>query len=163
MTIHVRTTRFDRPELVRVPEAGILTLPRGLPGFESLTRFALVEDPRYRPLAWLQALDDAAVRFVVVPRSLITADRASLTATDRSLLGLDDDSTDSLDIEWLLIVTVGVGSGGATANLRAPIALNRRTGRGIQIILPDDRLPLRFPLGGPAAPAGPAPVRACSS
>jgi flagellar assembly factor FliW len=161
MTIHVRTTRFDRPELVEVPDSALLAFPEGLPGFEELTSFALIDDPAYRPLGWLQALDDPAVRFVVIPRSaLLTTEPPALDEHDLAALGLDGSSGERPELLWHLILTVGTESGSAVANLRAPVVVSRRTGRGKQVILADERLPLRHPLF-PTRPA--AEARACSS
>lgn len=163
MPSHVRTTRFERPELVEVPDSALLSCPEGLPGFETLRAFALIDDPRYRPLGWLQSLDDPTVRFVVIPRAAVVAGGPPrLAAADRAALGLDADLDADAEIDWLLIVTIGADPRDATANLRVPVAVCRPTGRGKQVILADEQLPLRHPLFASAARPK-AGVLACSS
>src|SRR4051812_2091035 len=62
----VQTTRFGSLEAVEVEEGSLLHFPEGLPGFEELVDFALIEDPRYWPFTWLQPLTEPAIAFVLM-------------------------------------------------------------------------------------------------
>jgi flagellar assembly factor FliW len=148
--MEVRTTRLGPLETLTVPDTALLEFPRGLPGFEQYTRFALIEDPYYAPFGWLQALDDPYVKFLVVPPAAIVPDyQPRLHDQDLSALELADPAL--ADLLCILVVPGDVRA--MTANLRAPIVLNRRRQRAQQVILTDDRYPLRHPVfaGTPAS------------
>jgi flagellar assembly factor FliW len=57
-------------------------------------------------------------------------------------LGLEDDS----DLVTLVVVTLGARAEDATANLMAPVLVNHRTRKAVQVLLDDADLPLRAPL-----------------
>jgi flagellar assembly factor FliW len=59
--MRIDTTRFG---LLDLEEAVFINFPWGIPGFEKLKRFVLLEH-RQGPFQWLQAVDDPAVAFVV--------------------------------------------------------------------------------------------------
>lgn len=126
-------------------DAGVptLSLPAGLPGFPGAQRFALVRwGPADSPFSLLRSLDDPELEFVVVPPGVFfpgyAPDLDDATAED---LGL----TDADDAVVLVLVTVGEAAADATANLLAPIVVNRRTREAAQVVLADD-LDLRAPL-----------------
>lgn len=61
--MRIETTRFGALE---IEEAALIHFPWGIPGFEQLKRYVLLEH-RQGPFHWLQAVDDAGVAFVVCP------------------------------------------------------------------------------------------------
>jgi flagellar assembly factor FliW len=129
------------PEL-EVPE---LVFGAGLPGFPEARRFALVRlaDDTETPFAILRCLDFEGLEFVVVhPFEFFPAYSPEL----------DDETAERLDLRSqddaviLAIVTVPDEVKDATANLAAPIIVNRRTRQAMQAVLGDIELDLRAPL-----------------
>ena len=147
--MEIRTTRLGPLETVSVPDDAVLAFPAGLPGFEAHTRFALIEDEYYQPFGWLQALDDPAIKFLVVDPAWVLPDYQP-DLDDQALSGLELGPTDAPRLLCILVVPEDVQA--MTANLKAPLVLNRRLRRGKQVILSDDRYPLRrLVLAGAAA------------
>ena len=131
-------TGADFPELV---------FGSGLPGFPDAHRFALVrieDDADDAPFAILRSLDTPDLEFVVVHPFLFFPTYAP---------ELDDETAERLDLRSeddaviLAIVTVADEVKDATANLAAPIIVNRRTRQALQAVLGDIDLDLRAPLG----------------
>lgn len=121
-----------------------LNFAAGIPGFAELRQFALVwwgdEDG---PFSILTSLEESSLEFLVVPPHTFFPDYAP---------EVDDDTAERLGLETaedailMVIVTVGDDPGSATANLLAPIVVNRHTREAAQIVLSDGEQPLRAPL-----------------
>lgn len=151
--LEIRTTRYGEMETVQVPESAVLAFPEGVPGFEQHRRFALIEDASLAPFCWLQSLHDPLVGFLVVEPGLLLADYAfDIADGDVALLGLDDAS----EARVLSILVVPDDIHAMTANLQAPLIVNPRKRIGKQVILTDERFPLRYPVFGGADSSGPA-------
>ena len=127
-----------------VPE---ITFVRPMPGFESLSRYALVDlgDGDEVPVVYeLRSLDRPEVRFLVaVPGAFFPEYEVSLDDEACAELSL----TDAADA---LVLTVLSSTGGddeqLTANLLAPVVINGRTRSAAQIILSGTDWPVRVPL-----------------
>lgn len=123
----------------------VVEMATPLPGFPDLRRFALARVVDDGTVCDLRSLDDPEVSFVVVPPAEFFGDYAPVVG---------DDVADALDLQSaddalvLAMVTLGDSAADATANLRAPIVLNHRTRRAMQVILDDPDLPLKAPLAG---------------
>ena len=110
-----------------------------LPGFDG-------EDYTFDPidergLLWsLRSVEQPEVRFVLAAAVAFYPDyRPEISDSLAGPLGADE-------IDLLLVLTIGTGLRDATANLRAPIALARQTGRAVQVIIDDDVFSMREPL-----------------
>jgi flagellar assembly factor FliW len=111
--------------------AGVLSLPKGLLGFERHTAFHVVGRADEAPFCWLQAADDPMVSFLVVSPFEVAPDyQPALSAEDTSYLRLTGDA----DPLYLNIVTLKPG-GQATINLKGPIVVNPETRVGKQVVL----------------------------
>ena len=126
-----------------IPE---LHFAAGIPGFADAKRFTLVWwGDESSPFSILSCLDDPALEFLVVPPLAFFP----LYAPE-----IDDDTVERLGIETaddvilLVIVTTGEDALEATANLLAPIVINRHTRQATQAVLADGDHPLRAPLLG---------------
>jgi flagellar assembly factor FliW len=113
------------------------------PGFPGQSRFALVSLDESGVLYELRSLDDAGLRFLVVPPAPffpeyapelddITAAALGLTHADQALL--------------LLVLNPGASDGTPTANLLAPIVVNIETRQAAQVVLAGSDLPVGAPL-----------------
>lgn len=158
--LEIRTTRYGEMETVQVPANAVLSFPEGVPGFERHRRFALIEDTKLAPFFWLQSLHDPLVGFLVIEPGLIVADyEFDIADPDVELLSLND----ATEARVLTILVVPEDVRAMTANLQAPLIVNPLKRIAKQVILTDERFPLRYPVFGNVDPGarGSARRRAC--
>lgn len=154
--IDVRTTRYGEMETVRVSEEVVMTFPDGMPGFERHHRYALLQDTKLAPFFWLQSLHDPLVGFLVIPPGLLVSDyEFDIADPDVDRLELNDPS----EARVLSILVVPEDVRAMTANLQAPIIINPAKRLAKQVILTDERFPLRFPVFAHLNAESRAPVR----
>ncbi len=119
-------TRFGRFD---VREDSIIEFPEGLPGFEDVRRFVLLSSEAIAPLCCLQGMDGSGPSFLAVDPALVLPDyRGVLSDGDRARLGPEE-----AQFIWLALITVAEGQA-AAANLRAPIVINPKRMRGLQVM-----------------------------
>lgn len=133
-------------EIETVEEIPEIIFHAGIPGFPDARRFTLVWwGDESSPFSILSCLDDPSLEFLVVPPLAFFP----LYAPE-----IDDDTVERLGIETeddvilLVIVTTGDDASKATANLLAPIVINRHTRQAAQTVLAEGEHPLRAPLLG---------------
>jgi flagellar assembly factor FliW len=136
----IPTGRFGE---IDVDPSRVIEMPEGIPGFEHLRRYVLLTHRENHPFLWLQAVDDGGVAFVVVNPFLFQVSYEP---------EIPDDVVRKLSIETvedvvvLVIVTIRKDPFRLTANLRAPVVVNGKNRRGIQVILEDHDYPIQFSL-----------------
>ncbi|MFN8638332.1 MAG: flagellar assembly protein FliW [Dehalococcoidia bacterium] len=136
------THRYARAERVEVAASDIFELTPGLAGFEHLHRYAIIPEDD-SPVEWLQSLEDPTVAFATIEPFLFYPEYAfELSDHDCDELGLR--VPQSAIVRCLL--TLSTSADQITANLLAPLVLNRDTCKGRQVILPDSNLSVRFHL-----------------
>jgi flagellar assembly factor FliW len=147
--MHVETTRFGPLE---VPDEAAITFPEGLIGFETCTRFAIVDRREGKPVWWLQSLDSPGVAFILTdPRAVVAEYKPTVPASDLEELGLE--SPDQAVFQVMLVV--GQNPKTITANLLGPLVINSAKRLGKQIVLhnsgysPAHRLTQLAPAGAP--------------
>jgi flagellar assembly factor FliW len=156
----IRTTRYGELETVTISESDVIEFPEGVPGFERHQRFAMIVDQKLAPFSWLQSLHDPLVGFLVIEPGLLVTDYSfDISDPDAELLGLTDPS----EARVLSILVVPEDVRAMTANLQAPLILNPEKRIAKQVILTDERFPLRYPVfGGPGTvERSPGRRRAC--
>ena len=127
---------IDNPGAGAVAESDtqhIIEFPRGIPGFESSRRFALLspqkEDGQPSSHFILQSLDDdEAVFSIADPALLGFSYEIQLSDEECELLQLDSVS----DAAIVVIVSEDENSKEVRANLQAPLVFNLKSLRGIQ-------------------------------
>jgi flagellar assembly factor FliW len=133
------------PTVPTVPSAvQVLALAEPLPGFPGHRDYVLVPADAGGLLFWLQSVATGGPRFLAVLAAAFFPDYApSLTGAVCVELGLEDPA----DATLYCLVTVPDGDvSAATANLRAPVVVNRAGHRARQLVLLDAGLPIRRPL-----------------
>jgi flagellar assembly factor FliW len=132
------------PDAIPTPDEGILlTFPKGLVGFPSLTQFRLFEPQDAYPLKFLQSVEEKEVAFVCIDPVGIKADYE---------VPLDQDEAEALHLELpeealvLTLVVVPEDPRHMTTNLAGPLVINIKTLKGFQLVLSSDKYPLRFPI-----------------
>ena len=113
-------------------EKDLLHFPDGLYGYEQHHQYIVWGNEQYKPFQWLICLDEPQLMFPVIDPKLVYMDYAP-----RQLGG-------EVKNPMLVIVTMGKTVESVTANLRAPIVIQKRKRQARQIILTDSIYPLRF-------------------
>jgi flagellar assembly factor FliW len=138
--MELKTARFGALE---VKEEKIITFPQGIPGFEHLTKYILLEEPDTNgAFYWLQSVEDGDISLLLTRPYLFTDYKVQL---DRELLediGIKEEGQG----EVFTVVNVPDDFHKATTNLMAPIILNSETMKGKQVILTDTNWPIKYPL-----------------
>jgi flagellar assembly factor FliW len=126
----MKTVESVELETLLVKQENIVQVPLGLLGFEHVKQYVLLAAPEEDPFLWLQMLDKPSQGFVVVPAGAVLPGYApDICQQDVDFLGLKSPE----DAIVLSIVTVAP-NGAATANLKGPIVINRRSLVAKQVI-----------------------------
>ena len=133
----IKSSRFGE---LQVPVDSPITFPAGLIGFPAMTRFVMLEHKP--PFSWLQSLDDPSLAFVIVDGMQFGETYQVKIPYGDPLIELKEGDEYAI----LVIVTVRSDPTLTTANLKAPLFVNVRNRKGVQIIFDDQRYSTRFPL-----------------
>lgn len=139
----VRTTPVRDPEMTETPDVPVIELVHPMPGFPDRLQFALVSLDEDGVLCALRSLEDPDLRFLVVPPGPFFPDYAP-DVDDGVVSELGIGTAD--DALVLLVLKAGDSLADTTANLLAPVVINRRTRQAAQVILDDPSLSVRAPL-----------------
>lgn len=123
----------------------VIEMVHPMPGFPAHRGFALVHLDEAGMLYALRSVDDPQLRFLVVPPSTFFPEYAPLL-DDLTVADLAIESAD--DVLVLLVLTASDSLEATTANLRAPIVINRHSLRACQVVLDEADLALAAPLLG---------------
>lgn len=114
---------------VEVQEKDIYQFPKGLPGFEEETEFALIpwEDT---PFSYLQSVREKDLSFLLVsPFTFVTEYSFELSEVDKEELEIAE------QVSVYSLVTIHSQTNKSTMNLLAPVVLNPEKRLGKQVIL----------------------------
>lgn len=144
--MNIETERFGTLELS--PDE-IITFPDGVPGFEGFRQYTIVahQSPlrsSASPFQWIQSTEKPELAFLAVdPRHFFPEYEASVSRTDLESVG----SVTLSSIQVLVLLTVPPNDPrGITANLLAPIIMNKINRCAKQIIINSDKYGLRHRL-----------------
>jgi flagellar assembly factor FliW len=127
----VETSRFGTLE---ISENEIIKFPEGLYGFEKETDFILLPfNPNVEsPMEWMQSLKSSHLAFVVTDPFLYLPDyKLKLSPEDRKIVQLEEDDS----FLTRAIVTIPENYSEMTANLIAPLVINKEKGVAKQFVL----------------------------
>jgi len=119
-------------------EEDILNFAGGVPAFEELRRFLLVEKQELEPFVFLVSVDSPTTRFICIPVCLLDPDyQFELSPDEGAQAGLKDGhySAVSPDGPLVLAITTLSKSAPATVNLASPVVINAALRLGTQLIL----------------------------
>lgn len=127
---------------VEADENCLLKFPRGIYGFDDARRFALLKDlTNGNPFMWLQNADAPEPCFVVVePQKLRIDYGPDITAQMAEKISLDSEE----DLRILVIATVPKEYSRLSLNLKCPVLINSAKNLASQVILEDERYPMRY-------------------
>ncbi|MFA6808061.1 MAG: flagellar assembly protein FliW [Eubacteriales bacterium] len=118
-------------------ESKQIFFPIGIPGFENLNNFLLIEEDTN--LSRLNSLDNAEVGFIVLRPQMYFAEyltQVDINPDEAELIDLE--AGDKVDV-WVILTFCLQDVSKSTVNLKAPLIVNPRTGKGIQLILDNDK------------------------
>ena len=139
----IASMTIEPPQQTAVAELNFI-LP--LPGFPEARRFTLepVEE-QAGMLSILRSLDQDPLQFVVaLPEAFFSEYAPEIDDTTAERLGL----TSADDALVFVILTVAERIEHTTANLMAPVVVNRHTGEAVQALLINSGYDIRTPLAG---------------
>lgn len=147
----LQTRQFGEIEINEEKE---ILFPEGLPGFERLKRFIMIEDADENSLfSYLQSTEDGNISFIMLDPYHLKADyRPTIQETYFEKLdgGADEDFT------LRAIVNIPACVQQATVNLQAPLLFQTEKRKGIQVILEGEQYPIKYRLLASTAKAGEA-------
>ncbi|HOF95204.1 MAG TPA: flagellar assembly protein FliW [Clostridia bacterium] len=136
----IETARFGDFEL---NESKLIEFPSGIPGFEELKSFIILEINETKPLYWLQSTQNKHISLpVIIPFELL--DDYYIEIRENELEGLH--IKDKNDLLILNVVVVPEKLPEMTANLAAPIIVNLKDGLGKQLLIDAAELPIKYPI-----------------
>ena len=135
--ITVASTRFGD---LQVPANSVIEFPSGVIGFPKSHRYIMLEHKH--PFSWLHSVDDENLAFVVVDGF----EFGQQFDVKPPIGDKDCDFKDEDEYAILIIVTVRSDPKLTTANLKAPLFINMRNRKGVQVIFDDQRYSTRHPL-----------------
>ena len=137
----VKTRYFGEIDL---GEDKIITLERGLIGFEEYKKYTILYDSEQeeRPaISWLQSLDEPGLALPIVSPLVVKPDYNPVVE-DELLMNIGELTEENLVI--LLTLTVPEDVKKMTTNLKAPIIINSDTRKGVQLIVENQDYEVKY-------------------
>ena len=133
----IKTSRFGE---VEYKQEDVLFFPRGIPAFENMHEWILAgnEDSAIK---WLQSVNDGDLALPVTSPDAIQPDyNARIPEDELKMVG----SVNPADLALLIVVSIPPAAPwNMTANLRAPILINLKTHKAVQVIALNEEYPIR--------------------
>lgn len=125
---------------VKIDKEKIIEFEYGIPGFENLRKFALLQPESSFPIMWLVSLEDKQVAFPVILPQLIRSDYEIILPKDISeYLQLEKPE----DAVAVCILTIPQNKEDITINLAAPIIISLNNNKGIQLLIENTEYKIR--------------------
>ena len=125
---------------VEISEDEIIVFSEGIPGFDFINKFVVLESADDAPFKWLQSVDNPDLAFTVIQPIDFMAEY-SLVISSSDLEDVGAGSADELTV--YAIVTIPADPKRMTANLQGPIIINQTTRLGKQAISLSDKYHVR--------------------
>ncbi|HZX20760.1 MAG TPA: flagellar assembly protein FliW [Clostridia bacterium] len=130
----LKTKHFGK---IEIREQDIINFADGIPGFEKLSQYVIIENPEEDiPFRWLQCIDDSSLAFVIIDPFVFKNDY-EFDMPQNAIEKLHIKSHKDINIYTIVVVPEDIKE--MTANLAAPIVINTANKKGKQVFLEDDR------------------------
>ncbi len=133
----VYKTKFGE---IEINDKDILEFDTGLPGFEDLRKFAVVSQGT-EPIMWLVSLEDENIALPVIDPWIVRVDY-DVKIPKEVVESLKLEKEEDVQV-WSVLVIPKDNPDGMTINLLAPIVVNKKTGKAMQVILDTDEYDIR--------------------
>ncbi|ASB87178.1 flagellar assembly protein FliW [Bacillus sonorensis] len=131
----------------QIQEEQMILFANGLPGFSDEKKFVILPLSEDSPFVVLQSAETAELAFIVASPFVFFKDYGfDLDETTVELLEIES----AEDVEVMAILTIEEPFEKSTANLMAPIVVNRKKMLAKQVILHDSPYQTKHPIGGGA-------------
>ena len=129
----IETTRFGR---IEYGKSEIVTMIRGILGFDAFKYFIIVSLKGQEPFKWLQSLEDPNLAFLMIdPLYFMPNYLVDIHPNDLAIL----DAVNINNIIVFVFVSIPKGQPGMmSANLQAPVVINKENMKAAQMVLGDD-------------------------
>lgn len=137
----ITTKLFDE---IEVDEEKLIEFPQGIIGFPELKDFLLVHDSESEGgIRWMQSIQEPAFAMPVIDPLIVMPDY-NPSIEDDLLTPLGDVKEENSLV--LVTITVPHEIEKMTVNLKAPIIINGENRKASQLIIEDEKYPVRFPI-----------------
>ena len=138
--MQVDTLRFGA---VTVDEKKIIEFTDGIPGLEQYRKYALLQFEESYPIVWLQSMEDTGICLPVLDTFNVLPDYVfDIDEMDVKVMELK--SPEELHVVSVVVIPEDIQ--GMTVNLAAPIIINTKTGKAMQIVLSGSEYNVRAPV-----------------
>ena len=128
---------------IQYEEKNIVTFNKGIPGFNELKKFILLDLEEYEPFKLLQSLEDDEIALIVTsPYEFFN--QYEIKLSEETIKNLEIESAEQVMI--LTTVTLNSDVKKITTNLQGPIVINTSNNFGEQIILDNSKYKVKSPL-----------------
>ncbi|MGE5632533.1 MAG: flagellar assembly protein FliW [Caulobacteraceae bacterium] len=124
---------------LEVQDKDIISFQGGIPGFKEYGRYALIHESD-TDFSYLQSVDNKYVCFIMVPPAIIIGDY-NIDISEECVEELEIERTEDVSIYAILTIPEDIKN--MTANLKAPVIINMKNGKGKQEILDDARYEIK--------------------
>ncbi|MFH2035025.1 MAG: flagellar assembly protein FliW [Candidatus Zixiibacteriota bacterium] len=125
----ITTLKFGELE---IPDDKIITMPKPVLGFESLSKYCIVERDDCRPFLWYQSIEKPEVTFIICNPMIFSPEyRIEVNPKELEELGIEEVEA----VEIYSIVTVPENPEEMSINLQGPIVINTRNRLAKQLVL----------------------------
>lgn len=136
----IETERFGS---IDINNCKAIKFLNGLPGFEELKEFIILEADESKPLYWLQSTENMYICLpMIIPFELM--EDYFIEIHDNELN--DINITNQNDLMLMNVVVIPEDITKMTANMAAPIVINAKSGIGKQIIIDSKEFSVRYPI-----------------
>lgn len=130
---------------IKIDEGQIISFENGLPGFNDETQFVVLPLSEDSPFLALQSVKQEHIAFIVAsPFIFFKGYEFDIDHATLELLHIEDIE----DVEVMAILTLEEPFENTTANLKAPIIVNKKEMKAKQIILHDASYETKHLIGG---------------
>ncbi|PJI09823.1 MULTISPECIES: flagellar assembly protein FliW [Clostridium] len=124
-------------------DSDIITFSKGLPGFKKLTKFIIVPFEGNNVFSIMHSTEDIEIGIIIVSPFMVVKDyEFKLLENQIKELEVEKES----DILVYNTVCPNKDVSKMTVNLKAPIVINTKSKVGEQLILDNDKYPIKYPL-----------------
>ena len=124
-------------------ENNIIIFSKGIPGFNELKKFVLINLEEYEPFKLLQSLEDDEISLIVTsPYEFF--DDYEIKLSEETIKNLEINSSEEVMV--LTTITLNSDVTKITTNLQGPIVINTSNNFGEQIILDNSKYKVKSPL-----------------
>jgi len=135
---------YNNPDYpLEINDENIINFEYGLPGFEDLKKFTIVDIEDYNPFLLLHSIEDHNIAMIVLNAGMLDLEE-NLNIPEDKLKELSN--KDDNEVGVFLILKVIDEDKNLTANTKAPVVINFQNQKGRQIILDNENLSMDYPI-----------------